>query len=706
MKENYFLKFIKHSINTKLILLAVFLGVFCSQKIVAQCYGPPGDCDNDGIPDSLDLDDDNDGILDAIEFQGEDVNCPKGLFQVISQVTGSTIYRGQLKIYDTTSASYISIGVPAGFRYNAMGFHEGMFYALVQIDGTDPSPVTDSSGDPVANGDIITIHPKTGETNRITTASTGSVLTAGTVLNGGFYYGNQTNIHRYDIATGTSARVIFDTDNTSEFNVLDYVIVDDIMYGLKRHTSSGVPDLVDVVTIDLNAPSPKTANVTTITEPTGYTSGGFGAAFLQDDGAGNKRIFFGANNDGLIVELLDYTTGTPSFGAPFMSEVTRENDGAACSDAQLGPADTDNDGVPNFQDLDSDNDGCLDAIEGAGNYNHSDLTSTGNLTDTDEGTVDNDILNIGTIGVPNNGGDQSQNTTVAVTGSDVIASVVILPTPAEVCLGESITLTASPTGLRVTDFGATGATSDDTTIPIPTGDYIYRWYIGISTTPLTDSSPYSGTNTASLTISSATLALSGNNYRVEVTTNNNSCPEEDTVELTVNVLPLAPVANAQSFCWGENPTIADLIAAGTNLQWYTTASGGSPLLTSHNLVDATTYYVSQTDGNSCESPRTAVGVTVLADCDGDGVTDEDEITPPDGEPATDWNDPCDFTASDITLAVTAVTDCDGDGVTNLDAVDPDGDGTQGSGDTDWNDPCDFTASDITLAVTAVTDCDG
>ena len=139
----------------------------------------------------------------------------------------------------------------------------------------------------------------------------------------------------------------------------------------------------------------------------------------------------------------------------------------------------------------------------------------------------------------------------------------------------------------------------------------------------------------------------------------------------------------------------------------------------------------------------------VADCDGDGVTNIDEVDPDgdgtQGPSDTDPNDPCDFTASDITLSVTAVTDCDGDGedsttdpddqdpcnggdlsgvdltdttsdwavadcdgdgVTNIDEVDPDGDGTQGPSDTDPNDPCDFTASDITLSVTAVTDCDG
>ena len=60
----------------------------------------------------------------------------------------------------------------------------------------------------------------------------------------------------------------------------------------------------------------------------------------------------------------------------------------------------------------------------------------------------------------------------------------------------------------------------------------------------------------------------------------------------------------------------------------------------------------------------------------------------------------------IQQVIGPLADCDGDGVTNIDEVDPDGDGTQGPSDTDPNDPCDFTASDITLSVTAVTDCDG
>ncbi len=38
----------------------------------------------------------------------------------------------------------------------------------------------------------------------------------------------------------------------------------------------------------------------------------------------------------------------------------------------------------------------------------------------------------------------------------------------------------------------------------------------------------------------------------------------------------------------------------------------------------------------------------VTDCDGDGVTNGDELFPPDGEDPTDPTDPCDYTVSDIT----------------------------------------------------------
>ena len=52
----------------KLKHLLIFSIVFLTiGNINAQCPGPPGDCDGDGVLDTADLDDDNDGVLDTEE---------------------------------------------------------------------------------------------------------------------------------------------------------------------------------------------------------------------------------------------------------------------------------------------------------------------------------------------------------------------------------------------------------------------------------------------------------------------------------------------------------------------------------------------------------------------------------------------------------------------------------------------------------------
>jgi hypothetical protein len=65
---------------------------------------------------------------------------------------------------------------------------------------------------------------------------------------------------------------------------------------------------------------------------------------------------------------------------------------------------------------------------------------------------------------------------------------------------------------------------------------------------------------------------------------------------------------AQSFCGGS--TVANLTATGTAIQWYSTATGGSPLLSSVTLTNGFHYYASQTI-SGCESlTRFDVNATV------------------------------------------------------------------------------------------------
>lgn len=70
----------------------------------------------------------------------------------------------------------------------------------------------------------------------------------------------------------------------------------------------------------------------------------------------------------------------------------------------------------------------------------------------------------------------------------------------------------------------------------------------------------------------------------------------------------APTGNAaQSFC--GSATVANLVATGTTIKWYTAATGGTAMASTDALTTGTTYYASQTV--NCESfARLAVTVTI------------------------------------------------------------------------------------------------
>ena len=87
-----------------------------------------------------------------------------------------------------------------------------------------------------------------------------------------------------------------------------------------------------------------------------------------------------------------------------------------------------------------------------------------------------------------------------------------------------------------------------------------------------------------------------------------------TIAVIVNAAPIAPSTTATvSYC--QNAVATALTAAGTNLLWYTVATGGTGTSTAPTPITTSTgttnYYVSQTT-NSCEGPRSIITVTVNA----------------------------------------------------------------------------------------------
>ncbi|MEZ5029334.1 MAG: alpha-amylase family glycosyl hydrolase [Ferruginibacter sp.] len=111
----------------------------------------------------------------------------------------------------------------------------------------------------------------------------------------------------------------------------------------------------------------------------------------------------------------------------------------------------------------------------------------------------------------------------------------------------------------------------------------------------------------------STTTVGSTSYYVSQT---QSCGESPRAEIVVIVsaVPAAPVVSSPVvYC--QNVTATTLTATGTNLLWYTTATGGTgsstaPVPSTANAGN-TVYYVSQSNGG-CESPRAAITVTVNA----------------------------------------------------------------------------------------------
>lgn len=92
--------------------------------------------------------------------------------------------------------------------------------------------------------------------------------------------------------------------------------------------------------------------------------------------------------------------------------------------------------------------------------------------------------------------------------------------------------------------------------------------------------------------------------------NENDCPSANRLEVAVTVTdPAAPIAEDQVFC--ESGTIADIIVTGTDIKWYNSETSTLELDETTDLIDATTYFASQTI-NGCESEdRVAVTITII-----------------------------------------------------------------------------------------------
>lgn len=102
---------------------------------------------------------------------------------------------------------------------------------------------------------------------------------------------------------------------------------------------------------------------------------------------------------------------------------------------------------------------------------------------------------------------------------------------------------------------------------------------------------------------------------ITVTATQGGCKTESSFTIKVDPSPAAPaVVSPVQYCQEENAVPLSATLTGKNLNWYTTATGGTASATaptpSTSAVGTKTYYVSQTSFSDCEGPRSAINVIV------------------------------------------------------------------------------------------------
>ena len=338
------------TINKSVSLLLILSGLILSGGTVYAA-----DTDGDGIDNSADIDDDNDGILDAIEFQGV-APCVHGFFQSKrGDVNGNT----QLNILDLENSQYIKIGPEAPNVYNALAMdgRTGILYAINKLDGKN-----DSAGTALAIGDVLKIDRLTGYVEKIHDSANGVKSTAGDIYEGKFYYndGNDdTLIHVYDIDSNS-----FDSDITlgSSFPISDFVLKKDANGDLIAYGATGSTDTDHILyKANLSTGAVDGSDHITLDDPDGTNNTTDGTTFLSD---GSTKMYLGNNGSGNIYRIDGFDGTDASATLVYDSDAgVRTNDGASCSDSNENAVDTDGDGIPDYLDLDSDNDGIPDNVE-------------------------------------------------------------------------------------------------------------------------------------------------------------------------------------------------------------------------------------------------------------------------------------------------------------------------------------------------------
>ncbi len=455
------------------------------------------DTDDDGVFDVNDLDSDNDGITDCAE---------KGLDGLT--VGNAFVISGNASV---VSATQVQLTPEAGYM-------RGTAMYVNQIDFTESfnfsfeAYLGDNNG---ADGIAIVFHNDPDGVNAI--GADGEGMGASGIQNG----------------------IVLELDtyqNTSQGDpVGDHGCIWE-----SDNIANRITNPIEVGELENNAWHPVLVNWDAPTNTISYSVNGITAGQYTGDIVtnyfeGNSIVYFGFSAA---------TGGEKNVHSIRFSDL--------CSLSAV--IDTDNDGIPDYLDLDSDGDGCNDVFEAGFTDGNNDGLLGGAPVTVDA----NGLVTSGTDGYTQPA-DADGNGVFDFQEAGVSPSISVQPQDATVVEGGTAT------------FSVTASTTS------------YQWEYstdgGANWTGVPEGGIYSGTETATLTITNVTASLSGNRYRVFLGTIGYACGTELTSDagiLTVSSC-IASQPSSVTVNAGRSTSFSVTSSASGSLsyQWQISTDDGS-----------------------------------------------------------------------------------------------------------------------------------
>ncbi len=499
---------------------------FSDEIPVSSC---PLDTDNDSVIDNLDIDNDNDGITNCTESNGDQaislLNTAAGTVAVSNYsntFTGTITTTGVASatpFMGSTDGSFIS-ELPAGktnqVKYE-MTFTQPISLDLEYVTTANSSDLINSNGSYIINSPINKTITVLNPTNQLLIDT------------------NYDGIYESGITQYSSFEIRFRLNSTTPLaaGTGTFKFVSNFSNTLIFTHNNLSDSVADKATFKLKA--------TCVSKDT------------DGDGISNQ-LDLDSENDG-IPDLIE----AQGANAIASSGVDANHDGL--DDAfgtGITPKDSDTDGVADYIDLDSDNDGIFDLNESGSGATDTNLNGiidgnnfgTNGLANSLETTADNGILNY----------------TVANTDADAFYNYIDTESDSDGCLDVTeagYSQFDSGSGTLGTAFPVTvnplnGIVTSGPAYILPNQDYVigapiiintqpqdaitcenqsatftiatntvtsYQWLVFNGTTwaNVTNNAIYSGATTNTLSISSVSLSMIGYKYKVILTKNGNRC---------------------------------------------------------------------------------------------------------------------------------------------------------------------------------------